>query len=219
MPLNNSGLSLRGIQQMCKGFLCSAWECSPEPCELPGLQCTGTGAVYCQRGCCALLLLWDHGPPQPGQQAGALCAAVQHRDTSCPLCVPSDPSPGDISHLSPATAIALWGFYDIFMSAFSSASFALCPIFHESKFLPSLSPDPWKKKKKSFLCNLLLIFSVQYLRQLLCRSPAVQIALHRGRSSCQGLTRGARSRLRDFWNLWVGKSAGTSVQLWIRPQH
>lgn len=148
MPLNNSGLSLRGIQQMCKGFLCSAWECSPEPCELPGLQCTGTGAVYCQRGCCALLLLWDHGPPQPGQQAGALCAAVQHRDTSCPLCVPSDPSPGDISHLSPATAIALWGFYDIFMSAFSSASFALCPIFHESKFLPSLSPDPWKKKKK-----------------------------------------------------------------------
>jgi len=50
----------------------------------------------------------------------------------------------------------------------------------------------------SFLYHLLLIFSLQYLRQLLCRSPAVQIALHRGRSSCQWLTKGARSRLGDF---------------------
>lgn len=92
----------------------------------------------------------------------------------------------------------------------------LCaPFFMRANSSP-LSPDPLKKKR-SFLYNLLLIFSLQYLRQLLCRSPAVQIALHRGRSSCQWLTRGARSRVRDFWNLWVGKSAGTCVQFWIRP--
>lgn len=198
---------------MCKWSPCSPQKCSPEHCELAALQCTGPAVLPKARAVC--LWGWAVGPwgAQPGAPAGALCAAVVHWDTSvCAI----KPSPGDTSCLSLATSIALWGFFMTFSCLPSLPPPLLCaPLFTRANSSP-LSPDPWKKKK-SFLYNLLLIFSVQYLRQLLCRSPAVQIALHRGRSSCHWLTGGARSSLRDFWNLRVGKSAGTCVQFWIRP--
>lgn len=145
MPLNNSGLSLRDTADVqmvpvltTEMFSRALWAGSTAvhrtrcPAKSPSCLSVrmGSGTV-------------GSTARSPSRCSVCSCGALRH------ICVCHQTlTRGHFMSFTGYINCTLRFFYDIFMSAFSSASFALCPTFHKSKFLPSLS---WSLKKKKII--------------------------------------------------------------------